>query len=133
MVYQGACPPSIHQGGIEKFAAGSKNERHVIVDTPLLEETTSHRGRASKSRLSNTESRICKWSEDDYVAVMRAYYEAKHHPKAGRTLELPAQQDVIRAREPSRKPQYAVSISELLRHSRLLAQIFNVLNNFRHE
>ena len=53
--------------------------------------------------------------------------------KAGRTLELPAQQDVIRALEFSRKPQCAVSILELLPHSRLLAQIFNVLNNFRYE
>ena len=53
--------------------------------------------------------------------------------KAGRTLELSAQQDVIRALEFSRKPQCAVSILEFLPHSRLLAQIFTVLNNFRYE
>ena len=79
-VYQGARPPSIDQGRIEKSASGSKSSQ-VIVGTPLLEETTSHRGGASKPRLSNTESKRCKWSEDDYIAVMRAYYEAKHHPK----------------------------------------------------
>ena len=79
-VYQGVRPTSIDQCGIEKSATGSKSSQ-VIVDTPLLEETTSHRGGASKSRLDNTESKRCKWSEDDYITVIRAYYEAKHHPK----------------------------------------------------
>ena len=53
--------------------------------------------------------------------------------ETGRTIELPPQQNVIRARELSRKLQCAVSILELLRHLHLLAKISNVLNNLRHE
>ena len=68
-----------------------------------------------------------------FTLAKKENWEQLSEFKAGRTLELPAQQDVIRALQFSRKPQCAVSILELLPHSRLLAQIFNVLNNFRYE
>ena len=81
------CASPIDRPGWDRKIYYWNKSPQIIVDTPLLEETTSQRGGASKFRVSNTESKRCKWSEDGYVAVTRAYCEAKHHLKGSSCTE----------------------------------------------
>ena len=77
---QGARPSTSNQVEVEKSATGRNSSKPRDGD-PSLNETKSQGGGTPTPRPNNTKSKRCKWSEEEYKGVMRAYYEAKHHPK----------------------------------------------------
>ena len=81
---KGPRPPASNQAGLEKSATGTNSPINDVEDSHP--EDTSNSGSLHSSNSKPKVSRQ-KWSREDYIDVIEAFYNATTHPTATSTSE----------------------------------------------
>ena len=84
---QGARPPTRNQAGVEKSITGTTLPNNDLAGN--LTETFSQKGPPDTKSLSRSKQKTIRqrWTREEYIQVMTAFYEAKFSPAEGSNTE----------------------------------------------
>ena len=84
---KGARPPTRNQAGVEKSITGTALPNNYLAGN--LTETFSQKGPPDTKSLSRSKQKTLRqrWTREEYIQVMTAFYEAKFSPAEGSNTE----------------------------------------------